>query len=248
MAQSATQQNNERMVKRASFVRATGKSERNANLYCIAANGFFSEIRTTEKDESTDATTAAVSSGAEETHEKRQRGVRRGPEKANAFVRTVGEKLGKLAKISTEMGHEAFRSRMGQIKKNLTTEEHSYVGQRAEKKLVSLVEHRNNVPNNTRLRQSGFDMPILLLGRHPYAKLIKHLHEGGLDMELLHRNITVPARNDKNKPVTFTEKKILLAKHETTRLQGNENAKEYEKSFEMLCEEARSVFKLEKEM
>ena len=89
-------------------------------------------------------------------------------------------------------------------------------------------------------------MPILLLGRHPYGKLIKVLHEGGLDMELAHRKITVPARNDK-KAVTFTEKKNLLAKHEMTRVQETENAKEYEKSFEMLCKEARPIFRLEKE-
>ena len=117
-AQSATQQNNERLVKRATYVRATGKNERNDNLYCIAANGFFSEIMTTEKNKSA---------------EKKQRGVRRGPEKASAFVRTVGEKLVKLTNISTEMGHQAFRSLRCQIKKNLTTEEHSYVGQRKEK-------------------------------------------------------------------------------------------------------------------
>ena len=47
--------------------------------------------------------------------------------------------------------------------------------------------------------------------------------------------------------MAFTEKKNLLAIHETTRPQGTENAKEYEKSFEMLCKEARSIFMLEKE-
>ena len=39
-------------MKRATYVGATGENERNANLYCIVANGFFSEIMTKEKHKS----------------------------------------------------------------------------------------------------------------------------------------------------------------------------------------------------
>jgi hypothetical protein len=173
------------------------------------------------------------------------------------------KKLALLGKISaaTEMTPEPFGERRNLIFKNLTLKEESLQHKRMDRRLQGLIERRNNIPNNARLRMTGVDIPARLCNKIPFSDLMKKKHEDDLDQEICHRHLVpyllgrkrahpvaapCPATGKSFDDMTFTQKKDLLMVDEERlwRLQNPEgDFKTFDsKTFTILCDNVRFDF------
>jgi len=90
-AQSASQQNNEHMVKATSHLKKTGKSERKANIYGIASNDFHTEVEWDDEYSQDDVDTCDHISS--DVHNQLcKHGVTKGQQRAMYLVKTALEK------------------------------------------------------------------------------------------------------------------------------------------------------------
>jgi hypothetical protein len=256
-AQCSTQHNNERLVKATSFLKATGKSEKKASIMAIASNDF-----TTSLD---DTKTPMVDCNVDETDDttsKKKKRIR-GHRKALQLQQVAMKKLALLGKIlaATEMTPEPFGERRKLIYKNLTSKEESLQHKRMDRRLQGLMERRNDIPNNARLRMRGVDIPARLCNKIPLSDLLKKKHEDDLDQEIRHRHLVpyllgrkrahpvaspCPATGKSFENMTFTQKKdfLMVDEERLWRLQNPEaDIKTFDsKTFTILCDDVRFDF------
>jgi len=140
-AQSSNQQNNERFVKATAYLKRTGKSEKKANIYAIASNGFTAAIYEelcSPVEELPDSQAANINLHYEEPL-CNQHVVKKGENKVVKFHKTVLEKLNKLAIIVTSMG-SAYPNLFNQIYKNLTGKEFAQLEKRKKESSMNSYE------------------------------------------------------------------------------------------------------------
>ncbi len=251
-AQCATQHNNERLVKATSFLKATGKSERKASIMAIASNDF-----TTSLDDTKNPTVDCNVDDADQGDARKKKRIR-GRKKAINLYQVAMKKLALLGKIlaATEMTPEPFGERRNLIVKNLTSKEETLQHKRMDRRLVGLIERRNGIPDNARLRMTGVDIPARLCNKIPLSDLLKKKHENDLDQEIRHRHLVpyllgrkrahpvaslCPATGKSFENMTFTQKKdfLMVDEERLWRLQNPEaDIKTFNsKTFTILCDD-----------
>jgi hypothetical protein len=223
-AQCSNQQNNERLVKATKFLKATGKSERKASILAIAANDFSVSLEESDDTNESLVDCSVDDEDADEVTSKKKKQLR-GHRKALQLQQVAMRKLIFLARISSGMATEEFGERRNFIFQNLTTKEETLQHKRMDRRLQELIQWRNDVPNNARLRKRGVDLPARLRNKIPLSDLNKKKHEDDLDQEIRNRHLVpyllgrkrvhpivcpCPATGKSFEEMTFTQKKDLL--------------------------------------
>jgi len=205
-AQCSNQQNNERLVKATTYIKRTGKSEKKANIYGIASNGFAKDIR----EESFFQEAEADPQHADHQHElfSTKRVKRYYQDKVFQLHTTVIEKLQKLAFIARDMGGQTYTDLHTQIHQNLTSNEQTHLEKRKKRKLNDLAQKCHQQPDNAIIRRTGVDIQPRLRGMVVFSELRAKLHTKDLEKELSARNIVW------RQGANFTEMKWLILNHE----------------------------------
>jgi hypothetical protein len=218
---ASTQHNNKRLVKLGALMPLIGKSEIMASIFAIASNDFITEHHDDEGEDTTDLEIPANQPAvAKDKPKQRKRGNYQGKKKLLDLGREMVKKSKQLAAIATNLGAQAYNTRMNAIATSLKL------------KTVNLLERRSNLkvrmmmalfdmPNqqaNARQRKRGEDMLPRLLGYFPYVPVGRTINIGELEKELRTRNVTFEPT------LKVTKKCELLKKDELCRCEEAVNA------------------------
>jgi hypothetical protein len=145
-AHASTQHNNERLVKLGALMSSTGKSEIMASIFAIASNEFITEHHDDEGEDTTDLEIPANQPAvAEDKPKRRKRGNYRGKKKLLDLEREMVKKSKQLAVIATNLGAQAYTTRMNAIATSLKS------------KADNLLERSSDL--KVRMMMASFDMP-----------------------------------------------------------------------------------------
>jgi hypothetical protein len=192
-AHASTQHNNERLVKLGALMSSAGKSEIMASIFAIASNDFITEHHDDEGGDTTDLEIPANQPAvAEDKPKRRKRGNYRGKKKLLDLEREMVKKSKQLAVIATNLGVQAYNTRMNAIATSLKSKAENLLERSIDLK-VRMMMASFDMPGkqaNARQRKRGEDMPPRLLGYFPYVPVGRTINIGELKKELRTRNVT----------------------------------------------------------
>jgi hypothetical protein len=163
---------------------STGESEIMASIFAIASNDFITEHHDDKVEETTDLEIPANQQAvAKDKPKQRKRGNYRGKRKLLDLERKVVKKSKQLAAIATNLGAQAYNTRMNAVATSLVLKADNLLKRSSDLK-VRMMMALFDLPDkqaNARQRKRGKDMPPRLLGYFPYVPVGRTINIGELE-------------------------------------------------------------------
>ena len=199
-AHPSTQHNNERLVKIASRMAKTGKQEKMANIFFVAANGFIRE--STEEEEPGEGAVAegAPAEGAAAAPRKRKR-VSSGPHKLADFESTLSRlELGREGRISS-IGLDGWHKEWRRARSSLTAAKGSLLSKRGDKAVEKYLGKAWEEKENALTRKKERCIPLVVDGLLPLKQFCsrKNINSGLVKREFSARGMELAFEANKAK-------------------------------------------------